>query len=211
MSKEFLDEMKDISKDFTDVDILDDISELSDTDYNSSIIETEVFSENNKASSYVVQKTFSEISEQSSEEDTEVINILKNGEIPEKKIVNRLKATSLGINLAQLSLAKKLGGKLATIENYLSLLEDKLFDKKNIEAMNMEDTLTLYQSTRLLFEKTNDMLMKIQSKVDIDAIEMEIKTMSANVENDEDLSLNNSEDLDEIMKLIKDRKKQNDK
>jgi hypothetical protein len=196
---DFLDEMQDISKNFDSSDIMDALKNADNNTY-----DVEVFDDKNRAD-YEPEKLFSEIAEHAHEEDLEVLDILKTGKIPGKKIVKRLKSTSLGINLAQLALAKKLGGKLIIIENYLSMLEDKLFNKDNINAMSMEDTLTLYQSTRVLFEKTNDMLMKLQKTIDIDSIEIELKSIAASDE-DEEVSLNNVEDLEQIMQFIKDKK-----
>lgn len=207
MSEKFLKDIKDTAYSF--VDDMDDITKFGEDTGDTEdveLLEVDVFSNENQLSQQNTNKIFSDITSHTSAEDEEVMKLLRDGIIPEKKVVNRMKSTKLGISLAQLSLAKKLAGKLSIIENYLSLLENKLFDEKNIKAMSMEDTLSLYQSTRILFEKTNDMLMKITEKVDVDSIEMEIKTIGIL---DDDISLDNTEDLDDIMKYIKDRKKTN--
>ena len=139
-----------------------------------------------------------------SKKDDEIIEkLLFDGDIPDKDFIKRVKLSSLGVSLSLIQLAKKLAAKLQLIEKYLSKLEDKLFNDQTLETLETGELLQLYQSTRILFERTEDMLMKIQDKVDVDGVAMTLKALNAKSENEEEnIDLDNQEDIDDIMQMI---------
>lgn len=142
-----------------------------------------------------------------SKKDDEIIEkLLFEGEVPDKDFIKRIKLSSLGVSLSLIQLAKKLSAKLQLIEKYLSKLEDKLFNDATLETLETGELLQLYQSTRILFERTEDMLMKIQEKVDIDSVSMLLKALNAKENEEESVDLDNSEDIDDIMKMISELK-----
>jgi len=139
-----------------------------------------------------------------SKKDDEIIEkLLFDGDIPDKDFIKRVKLSSLGVSLSLIQLAKKLAAKLQLIEKYLSKLEDKLFNDQTLKTLETGELLQLYQSTRILFERTEDMLMKIQDKVDVEGVAMTLKALNAKSENEEEsIDLENQEDIDDIMQMI---------
>jgi len=156
---------------------------------------------------YEDQNIFKSLDILSKKDDEIIENLLFEGDIPDKDFVKRVKMSSLGVSLSLIQLAKKLAAKLQLIEKYLSKLEDKLFNEKTLETLETGELLQLYQSTRILFERTEDMLMKIQEKVDVDGVAMTLKALNAKSENEEEnIDIDNEEDIDDIMQMISDIK-----
>ena len=161
---------------------------------------------------YEDQNIFKSLDILSKKDDEIIENLLFEGEIPDKDFVKRVKMSSLGVSLSLIQLAKKLAAKLQLIEKYLSKLEDKLFNEKTLETLETGELLQLYQSTRILFERTEDMLMKIQEKVDVDGVAMTLKALNAKSENEEEnIDIDNEEDIDDIMQMISDIKSKKQK
>ena len=120
--------------------------------------------------------------------------------------------SGLGISLQLVQLARKLSAKLQIIEKYLSRLEDKLFDERTINSMNTSEAMQLYSQTRILFERTENMLMQIQERVDLDNIEMTLKTLLSKEGLEDDgvdtPETDELEDLDEILDMIANKKRE---
>ena len=155
-------------------------------------------------SEYQEQNIFKSLDILSKQDDEIIEKLLFEGVIPDKQFVQRVKLSSLGVSLSLIQLAKKLAAKLQIIESYLSKLEDKLFNEETLNTLETGELLQLYQSTRILFERTEDMLMKIQEKIDIDNVTMTLKALYAK-DNEEEtqIDLESNEDIDEIMEYIK--------
>jgi hypothetical protein len=152
---------------------------------------------------YEEQNLFKSLDVLTEKDDKIIEDLLYNGNIPDKEFVKRIKLSGLGISLSLIQLAKKLAGKLQIIEKYLSKLEDKIFNDKTLDSMETGELLHLYQSTRILFERTEDMLMKIQEKVDVESVSMLLKALNAKEnEEDEGVDLENQEDIDDIMQML---------
>ena len=176
-----------MSKEIINPEILDELDELKITE-----------------NEYQEQNIFKSLDILSKQDDEIIEKLLFEGVIPDKEFVQRVKLSSLGVSLSLIQLAKKLSAKLQIIESYLSKLEDKLFNEETLNTLETGELLQLYQSTRILFERTQDMLMKIQEKIDIDNVTMTLKALYAK-DNEEEtqLDLENNEDIDEIMEYIK--------
>jgi len=147
------------------------------------------------------------------EEDDEIINkLVFDGKLPDREFINRVKMSGLGISLQLVQLARKLSAKLQIIEKYLSRLEDKLFDERTINSMNTAEAMQLYSQTRILFERTEAMLLQIQERVDIENIEMTLKTLLSKEGLEEDgietQETDELEDLDEILDMIASKKRE---
>jgi hypothetical protein len=184
-------------KDLLTVDVLDD----NDDDFFNDL--------GIKEAPKVDQNIFKALDVLSEEDDKFVEELLFKGKIPDKEFIKRVKLSGLGVSLSLIQLSKKLAGKLQIIENYLSKLEDKLFNDSNLEDMSNGEMLQLYQMTRILFEKTQSSLMQIQEKIDVDSVEMMLKAMSTKAET-EDESVPSSYDddnIDDIMQMIVENKK----
>lgn len=175
-----------MSKDLISAEIIDELKEFEITD-----------------KEYTEQNIFKSLDLLTKEDDKIIEELLFNGKIPDKDFVKRIKLSGLGISLSLIQLAKKLSAKLQIIESYLSKLEDKLFNEHLLDTMETGELLQLYQSTRILFERTEDMLMKIQEKVDIEQVSMLLKALNSK-ENEEDngIDLDDSEEIDDIMEMI---------
>jgi len=175
-----------LSKDLISAEIIDELKEFEITD-----------------KEYTEQNIFKSLDLLTKEDDKIIEELLFNGKIPDKDFVKRIKLSGLGISLSLIQLAKKLSAKLQIIESYLSKLEDKLFNEHLLDTMETGELLQLYQSTRILFERTEDMLMKIQEKVDIEQVSMLLKALNSK-ENEEDngIDLDDSEEIDDIMEMI---------
>jgi AraC-like DNA-binding protein len=176
-----------LSNEIINPEILDELNELKITE-----------------NEYQEQNIFKSLDILSKQDDEIIEKLLFEGVIPDKEFVQRVKLSSLGVSLSLIQLAKKLSAKLQIIESYLSKLEDKLFNEETLNTLETGELLQLYQSTRILFERTQDMLMKIQEKIDIDNVTMTLKALYAK-DNEEEtqLDLENNEDIDEIMEYIK--------
>ena len=176
-----------MSNEIINPEILDELNELKITE-----------------NEYQEQNIFKSLDILSKQDDEIIEKLLFEGVIPDKEFVQRVKLSSLGVSLSLIQLAKKLSAKLQIIESYLSKLEDKLFNEETLNTLETGELLQLYQSTRILFERTQDMLMKIQEKIDIDNVTMTLKALYAK-DNEEEtqLDLENNEDIDEIMEYIK--------
>ena len=176
-----------MSNEIINPEILDELDELKITE-----------------NEYQEQNIFKSLDILSKQDDEIIEKLLFEGVIPDKEFVQRVKLSSLGVSLSLIQLAKKLSAKLQIIESYLSKLEDKLFNEETLNTLETGELLQLYQSTRILFERTQDMLMKIQEKIDIDNVTMTLKALYAK-DNEEEtqLDLENNEDIDEIMEYIK--------
>ena len=161
---------------------------------------------------YPEQNIFKSLDLLSEEDDKIIEELLFEGKIPDKDFVNRVKLSGLGVSLSLIQLSKKLAAKLQIIEKYLSKLEDKLFNDETIETLETGELLQLYQGTRILFERTEDMLMKIQEKVDIDSVAMLLKGLNAKENGEEEaVDLSDGDDIDEIMNMISELKVKNAK
>jgi len=170
------------------------------------VIEENFFDElsNFEEEKYETQDTFKSLNLLTKEDDAIVEELLFKGKIPDKDFIKRVKLSGLGVSLQLIQLAKKLSAKLNVLEDYLSKLEDKLFDDRMIDKLETGEMLQLYQSTRILFERTEDMLMKIQEKIDMDSIEMTLKALhtKSEVEKNEEIEDYDEENLDEILQMI---------
>jgi len=153
---------------------------------------------------YETQDTFKSLNLLTKEDDAIIEELLFKGKIPDKDFIKRVKLSGLGVSLQLIQLAKKLSAKLNVLEDYLSKLEDRLFDDRMIDKLETGEMLQLYQSTRILFERTEDMLMKIQEKIDMDSIEMTLKALHTKneVEKNEEIEDYDEENLDEILQMI---------
>lgn len=175
-----------MSKDLINAEIIDELKEFEITD-----------------KEYTEQNIFKSLNLLTKEDDKIIEELLFNGKIPDKEFVKRIKLSGLGISLSLIQLAKKLSAKLQIIESYLSKLEDKLFNEQLLDTMETSELLQLYQSTRILFERTEDMLIKIREKIDIEQVSMLLKALNSK-ENEEDdgIDLDDSEEIDDIMEMI---------
>jgi len=175
-----------LSKDLINAEIIDELKEFEITD-----------------KEYTEQNIFKSLNLLTKEDDKIIEELLFNGKIPDKEFVKRIKLSGLGISLSLIQLAKKLSAKLQIIESYLSKLEDKLFNEQLLDTMETSELLQLYQSTRILFERTEDMLIKIREKIDIEQVSMLLKALNSK-ENEEDdgIDLDDSEEIDDIMEMI---------
>ena len=151
---------------------------------------------------YEEQNIFKALTLLSKKDDEIIEKLLFEGEIPDKDFIKRVKLSSLGVSLSLIQLSKKLASKLQIIEEYLSKLEDKLFNEQTLNTLETGEMLQLYQSTRILFERTEDMLMKIQEKVDVDNVTMILKGLNAKSENTEEVDFTDDEDVNEIMEML---------
>ena len=154
---------------------------------------------------YEEQNLFKSLNLLSKQDDEIIEKLLFDGQIPDKEFIQRVKTSSLGVSLSLIQLSKKLAAKLQVIEEYLSKLEDKLFNETTLNTLETGELLQLYQSTRILFERTEDMLMKIQEKVDTESVAMTLKALYVKDNEDEDaqIDIDDSDDIDDIMEHIK--------
>jgi hypothetical protein len=154
---------------------------------------------------YEEQNLFKSLNLLSKQDDEIIEKLLFDCQIPDKEFIQRVKTSSLGVSLSLIQLSKKLAAKLQVIEEYLSKLEDKLFNETTLNTLETGELLQLYQSTRILFERTEDMLMKIQEKVDTESVAMTLKALYVkdNEEDNAQIDIDDSEDIDDIMEHIK--------
>ena len=150
---------------------------------------------------YEEQNVFKALDLLSEQDDKIIEELMFEGKIPDKNFIKRVKFSSLGVSLSLIQLSKKLAAKLQVIEKYLSKLEDKLFNETTLNSLETNELLQLYQSTRILFERTEDMLMKIQEKIDIDGITMTLKALNTKNE-DENEEIEYDEDIEDILEMI---------
>jgi len=122
---------------------------------------------------------FTRISDYNNNINDQNEEMVKNNTLPGKGVVQQITTTSLAMDLSFASQAKSIALKMNKIEDFLSSIEDRLFNEETLMDLSKTELLNLYTSTRLMKSDAFKQMKEIRKDIDFENLEAVLLSMHA--------------------------------